>query len=514
MGDIFSAMKEDANKGIEALSAQLAQKDRQIQKLRDELRKYELAASGANDGLWDWDLITNEAFTSAPWKSMLGYTDDDVETKIGEWEKLLHPEDRERTTKALKDYIEGKSQKYEEEFRLRHKDGSYRWIESRGTVLRDPQGNPYRISGSHTDITDRKMSETLLKENEKKYRNLFENSMVGILRAKMSSGEVLEANAKLEKLLGIAISENMPLLLQDFFATEEERLSIVREILRQQFIENKEIELKKGDGSTLWVLFSAKFYKDEDLLECMINDISALRTTLNELKKVNFELDNFVYHASHDLRSPLRSIIGLVNIMKNEKDPSMQQQCLEMIEGSVMRLDHLVVDLLSFSRNSRTKTEAVPINFQVEINNSVTNFYNKETCKNLEIRTLIYAHQPFISDLTRIRIILNNMISNAIKYRDPEKAFSFIKVVVRVDEDFAHLEIEDNGEGILPDKVEGVFDMFIRASESSEGSGLGLYIVKNVLEKLNGEISVSSTYKEGTTFRVRIPNLLKKTIEN
>jgi PAS domain S-box-containing protein len=494
------------------LRKELAQKEKQIDKLLQEVRRYELAASGANDGLWDWDLITNEAFTSTPWKSMLGYSEDDVETKIGEWEKLLHPDDKEKTTKALKDYIEGKTEKYEQEFRMLHKNGNYIWVSSRGTVLRDPMGNPYRISGSHTDITDRKMSETLLKENERKYRNLFENSMVGIIRAKMSTGEVLEANAKFLSLTGLIFSEINTFFLQDLFVNEDRRREVARALYQKNQVENKEIELRKGNGESFWVLFSAKYSKEEDLMECIINDISQLKSAITELEKVNFELDNFVYHSSHDLRSPLRSIIGLVNLIKTEKDPSMIQKCLEMIEGSVIRLDHLVVDLLSFSKNSRTEISTVPINFQIEVNNSITNFYSKEECKNLLIKTVIQNNIPFISDLTRIRIILNNLISNAIKYRDSEKEISVIQIVIKVNEKEVSIEIEDNGEGVLPEKIDGIFDMFVRASESSEGSGLGLYIVKNVLEKLGGEISVASEYKKGTKFSLRIPNMLTKQI--
>jgi signal transduction histidine kinase len=145
----------------------------------------------------------------------------------------------------------------------------------------------------------------------------------------------------------------------------------------------------------------------------------------------------------------------------------------------------------------------------VEVNLAVANFYHVGNTKNLEITTKISQPEYFISDLTRVRIILNNLISNAIKYRRYYLDRSFIDIRIWVDEEAAHIEVEDNGEGIPEDRLPYIFDMFYRSSERSEGSGLGLYIVKDVLQKLDGHIEVSSTFDKGSTFTVTIPNQYK-----
>jgi signal transduction histidine kinase len=200
-------------------------------------------------------------------------------------------------------------------------------------------------------------------------------------------------------------------------------------------------------------------------------------------------------------------MMGLIEIIKTEKNPDEQRKILDMISGSVNRLDKFVVDLLAMSRNNRLTEHPVSINFMVEINNSVTNFHHVYTTKNLEIRTKIHQNVPFYSDLTKIRIILNNLISNAIKYRKNKyNLVSYINIYVDSTPEEVIIKIEDNGEGIPPDKLEKIFDMFYRASENSEGSGLGMYIVKNVIKKLDATIDVNSVDREGTTFIIKIPN--------
>jgi signal transduction histidine kinase len=200
-------------------------------------------------------------------------------------------------------------------------------------------------------------------------------------------------------------------------------------------------------------------------------------------------------------------MMGLVDILKTEKNPSAIKKVVEMMSGSINRLDKFVVDLLAMTRENRSEEQFVPVNFMVEINNSITNFHHVYSTDMLDIRTRIEQPVPFHSDLTKIRIILNNLISNAIKYRRHDKDLhSYISIAVKVSAEEAVIEIEDNGEGIPEGKLDKIFDMFYRASENSEGSGLGMYIVKNVIKKLNASIDVQSKEKKGTTFTIQVPN--------
>jgi PAS domain S-box-containing protein len=159
--------RDDLEKRVVARTAELGQANCQLQEevaerrraeeeLRTSRERFELAVQGAGDGIWDWDLRSGDVYFSPRYKGILGFQDHEVESSFTQWESRLHPEDREHTLAALRDYLEGRTAGYGPEFRMRHKDGSYRWILARGTALRDPEGRPYRMAGSHTDITERK----------------------------------------------------------------------------------------------------------------------------------------------------------------------------------------------------------------------------------------------------------------------------------------------------------------------------------------------------------------------
>lgn len=129
-------------------------KDLEIAALKAKLDKYESAASGSNDGLWDWDFNKGEVFASDPWKTMLGLSTS-VNVDMDLWSNLLHPEDRERSVRYFYDFVDGKTYTYHQEFRLKHTDGSFRWISSKAKAVRNENKKAIRVSGSHTDITDR-----------------------------------------------------------------------------------------------------------------------------------------------------------------------------------------------------------------------------------------------------------------------------------------------------------------------------------------------------------------------
>jgi len=487
----------------------LSDKDKEIAQLRSELEKYQSAAKGANDGLWDWDFRNNKPFVSLPWKTMLGISEDEIIDMHSLWERLLHPDDKEKALKAFSNFIKGHSHKYYQEFRMRHADGSYKWILSKAQAVRDKDGSAIRVSGSHTDITERKIVTDALRKSEEKYRNLFQNSLVAMFRCEAESGQVIEANDKFWQLLGISKQEQYPSGF-DIFMSDRERRQVINKLSEEGAVNNVELQIKTDSGKAIWVSFSAVLYKEENIIECILKDISQTKENLLELQKVNFELDSFVYHASHDLRSPLRSILGLIDLYRLEKEQEVRNECIEKIEGSVKRLDDLVMELLSISRNDRVNDAHQYINLMVEINHSISSYYNASDTSGLEVITKVYQRRPFKSDLTRVRIILNNLISNAIKYRSFHKDRAFIAIEAHVEEDVVKLVVEDNGEGIEESKLPHIFDMFYRATEKSEGSGLGLYIVKKVADKLEAEINVESIEWEGTKFTVTIPNTHSK----
>ncbi|MCS7028712.1 MAG: PAS domain S-box protein [Bacteroidia bacterium] len=385
------------------------------------------------------------------------------------------------------------------------KDGELRdvYIVSKDVKLED--GSTLVVT-TFTDITAIKKTEFLLKQSEAKYKNLFENSIVGIFRTSLD-GKVLEANQKAKEIFGWENTNeiNIP---NDVYVYPEDRDKLLSELTSKGVVENYEILAKKRNGQQIWISISARFYPEYNWIEGACMDITEAKNNLIALQKANFELDSFTYRASHDLKAPLRSILGIINLAKEEQLSPEVAHYFDLIEKSVMRLDNFVVDLLALSRNNRTELEVRPVDWQEQIKSCLEGLAYMDNFQKTDIQVEVNQKEEFYSDPTRIGLILNNLIANAIKYQ-PKKAEHQPKVYIQVNifKHHAIFTVEDNGEGIPYEYQNKVFDMFFRASTTSEGSGLGLYIVKSAVEKLGGKIEMQSKPNVGTKFTITLPNL-------
>ncbi len=229
-----------------------------------------------------------------------------------------------------------------------------------------------------------------------------------------------------------------------------------------------------------------------------------------ELKKANSELDRFVYSASHDLRSPLKSLLGLSNMIIEDISPdnSVQLEQMGMMKSSILKLDNFIEDILTYSRNARTEVINEAIDFKQTIGEVRNNLAHMDGADKIELKLEIDQKIEFISDRARVSIVLSNLISNAIKYKDTSKENSYIGINVKCINDFATISVEDNGIGIDAKYKDRIFDMFYRGTKKSSGSGLGLYIAKEAIEKLNGTMEMESALTQGTKFTIMIPNRL------
>jgi signal transduction histidine kinase len=223
------------------------------------------------------------------------------------------------------------------------------------------------------------------------------------------------------------------------------------------------------------------------------------------LSKTNQELDRFVYSASHDLKAPLSSILGLIEITQLTNDPEEIKTCLGMMKERVHNLDEFIIEIIDYSRNSRLELRKEKVRL-LELAKEVAD--SLRYADGFENIYLTYKMPPELeveTDRARLRVVLNNLISNSLKYHDPDKESPLIEISATRQNGELKIEIRDNGLGIAPEFQAKVFDMFYRASEKSTGSGLGLYIVKETIEKMAGKISVDSQLGSGTTFTVTIP---------
>jgi signal transduction histidine kinase len=224
-----------------------------------------------------------------------------------------------------------------------------------------------------------------------------------------------------------------------------------------------------------------------------------------QLQKANAELDRFVYSASHDLRAPLSSMLGLIELAQKSDDKEEVMAYLKMMKGRVHHLDEFIREIIDYSRNERMEVTVQPVNLYRLVEETTSSLRQLEGADQIDIHNEIPADMVLPSDAMRLKIVVNNLLNNAIKYHDPNKERRYIKVSVSPTPQGTNFSVCDNGMGIAIEHHDKVFNMFYRASDKSKGSGLGLYIVKESLGQLGGSVTLKSQLGEGSTFTVLLP---------
>jgi signal transduction histidine kinase len=257
------------------------------------------------------------------------------------------------------------------------------------------------------------------------------------------------------------------------------------------------------------------YEKDRRMLERSIELSSEEMIELNkrlkeeaaDLKKSNQELDKFVYIVSHDLRAPLSSVLGIIEITQLECTEPEILENLEMMKGSIQKLDGFVEDILDYSRNARLEVKKEEINFKELIDDITNNLkFMAGGSRPVNISTRFNERASVRADKQRLSMVLNNLISNAIRYQNQQIENPFVDIEVNTSDTETDITVKDNGIGISAEQHNKIFEMFYRVSEASVGSGIGLYIVKEAVDSLNGKINLLSEPGKGSEFRITIPN--------
>jgi PAS domain S-box-containing protein len=249
---------------------------------------------------------------------------------------------------------------------------------------------------------------------------------------------------------------------------------------------------------------NAELLRREDQLRAQQEE---LRRAVAQLEERNFELDQLIYKTSHDIRSPLTSVLGLVNVIGLEADTSKWPAYLEMIENRIRTLDRFLQSMIFYAKAGRSSLVSEPVDFAQLLERTTATLSFLKKFDQLQIHLLRTGEAVvFASDPFRLGILFNNIVSNAVKYQNPAADTHYLRISVHVTPLEARITFADNGVGIRPEYAGRVFEMFYRATENTDGSGLGLYIVKQIVEKMKGTIQLESQYGRGTTIEVTLPN--------
>lgn len=297
-------------------------------------------------------------------------------------------------------------------------------------------------------------------------------------------------------------SLNSQLLLQLFVIV----ISVTAVILSAAVYERTDVKIKlEGFNENLEAAVVERTKKLDEEIKIRLETEKEIRLSNDELRKTNHELDNFVYKVSHDLRAPISSILGLVKIAKMDKETENLLTCLNNIEKSANTQDDFIKDIIELTKNARVEPKRQKIDFEKIVEDTFD--YLRYSMNSIPPKPKLQIHQnrTFYSDASRIKVIFNNVISNSIKFSDPNN--TEIDINIKVESGHAKIDISDKGAGIAKKYQDDVFKMFFRATDQNAGSGLGLYIVKETVEKLNGNISLESEPRKGTTIKMVLPNM-------
>ena len=268
-----------------------------------------------------------------------------------------------------------------------------------------------------------------------------------------------------------------------------------------------------GEPYSFYSIYSPIKVKGKIAEAMTINvDVTKLKESENKLKeqneqltKLNTELDRFVYSASHDLRAPLASLLGLIDLSSREKNTDNTIEYLGLMSKSINTMNRFITEITEYSRNLRLDTMASSIDFN-KLFLEAFDHLQYVMPSPVKHSISISGKTPFYTDHDRLKMVVNNLLSNSIRYKAYNRDV-FIALNVVITNEKVQIDVADNGIGIGKKHLSHVFEMFYRANNQNIGSGLGLFIVKETIEKLDGTISITSQSNEGTQVHIELPNL-------
>ena len=495
--------------------------------LRQNEERMEYAFTGTQDGIWDWNLETDEVFYSSRYKLMLGYEEDEVEPHVSSWKRLLHPDDLPRAVQVQAEVLSG-NREYVMEFRMRHKDGHYMDILSRGfPIRREANGPIVRIVGTHLDLTERKRAEAALREREEQNRLLFDESPVSAILLN-PEGVIVRANRACQELTGLALEQLSGRPARELGLFTPEDYDRLRALVAQARSSGEpsvstEFWMRSANGSQIEVasrISPFTYDGSEHILATMI-DISIYKLAEDLLRQANIEMeqamrmkDDFLANMSHELRTPLTGILGMSEAMLLEIGGPLterQKKYLVNIEASGRHLLSLINDILDLSKIEAGKVELELENVHAEDICQSSLVFIKEPALKRQVNVTYHcepASIPLMADARRLKQILVNLLSNAVKFTP---AHGRVTLNVQADPQQAAVcfEVVDTGIGMSADDLARLFTPFTQVDSSlsrrHEGTGLGLALVKKLTELHGGTVRVESEPGKGSRFSVTIP---------
>lgn len=491
--------------------------------LRVSEQRYALLSASTTDGVWDWDLTNDQVYFSSRWKQMLGYDDHELENTFSSWYQRVHEDDIQKAMDDVMACVEGRNAKYENIHRMRHRDGNWLWILDRGIVLRDGKGLPYRMIGSHSDVTTLKKTEEELKLREQEFNAVFDISPDGIVTFSESQ-KIQSVNTAFLGITGFALNELIGLSESEFgqlleqISVKPENYAMTRSCGKKIYVfapvygaEIKQGGIRRADTRSderrqkppvfVLSLTERKIHNHAIAKIWYFRDIS-YESEVDQMKS------QFLSTAAHELRTPMASIFGFSELLlsrdfdrettreilttiyqQSESLVAMLNQLLDLariesrmgVDFSFLRqplwpiLRRAVAELLVQGDSRKVKSIRPKKEYQVDVDSD----------KLRQALTNAYKYSPH-----------GGQITLSVNERSLSDGETEVGIVVR-----------DKGLGMTAEQIEHVYDRFWRADDTGgiPGTGLGMSLVKEIMDVHQGRIEIKSQPKTGTTVSLWLP---------
>jgi PAS domain S-box-containing protein len=480
------------------ISRDITERKQRMQEIRTLKERLELAVEGANLGVWDWNLTTDEVKFNDQWAEMLDYTLEDLEPHLRAWENRVHPDDIEEVKAALDEHIQQETDYYDTEHRMRTADGKWKWIRDLGKIVeRDSNDDPIRAVGIHLDIDESKQYQRELEQKteeleelttrlEDQYQTLFEEApvMAVVTRAENGRPIIEDCNNQFAETLGFEPETLIGTDLAEFY-TPDSREALIegngyKRALKGEFTTESR-ELIAADNTVVETLLRAVQRKDTagEVVGTLAMYIDI--TEREEAKRANERLEEFASIVSHDLRNPLNVLIGAIDMVEETGD----LDHLTRAHRALDRMETLIDDLLTLSRSG----DIIGATEVIDLASFSENCW--ENVSTADATLTIETDQRLKADRTRLKQLLENLFRNAIEHGGET-------VTIRMGDLREGFYVEDNGPGIPEDDRQTVFESGY--STTSGGTGFGLAIVMEVANAHGWDVDVTDSSDGGARF--------------
>lgn len=489
------------------------------QALRESEERYRSIFDTVYDGVWEWDMKTNEVFWNDRLYAMHGLDPASFTPTLESFLEIVHPDDREMVQQALKNHLEG-DVPYQLEIRQRYGEtGEYKTFFARGSVLRDEQGNPYRVVGATIDITERKKWENALLESEERFRTMAEAATVMIVITE-KGGRVTYVNKACLEFFGYSFEELAELNWAEFIHPDDrdDHWKNFSAGLESGDRFNLEFRMRRKEGDYRWIYADIAPIQGENgevIGHIGANiDITPRKEAQDELNQYarklelsNKELETFATVASHDLQAPLRKVMMFSQYIAETDGSKLSEEGKDYIarmQRATRKMQHLITDLLDLSRVNRKGHPFKPVDLNKVLGEALADLEMAMKKANAAVEV---ADLPTIdADAVQMEQLFRNLIENSLKFHRPDVP-PVIRVSAReISGDQYVIELEDNGIGFDSSYADRIFQVFERLhGEAYEGTGIGLALCHKIVERHAGTITASGTPGAGANFTITLP---------